>query len=55
MKNWKTTVAGSVVALPQIITGAINKDWATVIQGLATLLLGIFAKDNNVTGGSVEQ
>ena len=55
MKNWKTTVMGSVAGLPQIITGIISKDWGSVITGVATILMGIFAKDSNVTGGMVQQ
>lgn len=56
MKNWKTTTAGvSVVFLAlghllgQVSTGdfsSIGTDGPLIVSGL----IGIFAKDNNVTG-----
>ena len=50
MKNWKTSVVGAAAALPQVIEGATTKNWSMLITGIATLLLGLFAKDSNVTG-----
>lgn len=55
MKNWKTTLAGALGGLPQIITGIINKDWAAVGSGIALLIVGLWAKDHDVTGGTVVQ
>jgi len=55
MKNWKTSLLGSLAGLPMIIEGAISKDWGKVITGVAAILLGLFAKDANVTGGTVQQ
>ena len=62
MKNWKTTVAGILGALvtwlPQLQASladgkAIN--WSVMGLGLVVLLLGVFAKDLNVTGGTTQQ
>lgn len=63
MKNWKTTSTGIVM----IVSGVIGFYYAykssnlneATITGCVTSVLGgiglIFAKDNNVTGGSVKQ
>ena len=57
MKSWKTTAAAVLVAL----TGAalalhwITADVATAIGVIATSLGLAFAKDGNVTGGTVKQ
>lgn len=59
-KNWKTTLAGvctaSGLALEQV---QLPYTWAPYLSKflivLGTLLLGIFAKDSNVTGGTVNQ
>jgi len=55
--SWKTTVLGALLALvvaiqPLISTGQI--DWKAV--GIAALIavLGYFAKDANVTGGTIK-
>lgn len=57
MKNWKTTAAGlgiaaAYAALTALQSGLTSKD-ALVAAGLA--LLGVLAKDHNVSGGSVQQ
>lgn len=57
MKNWKTTVAGLGLAFANLFiaaltTGVTPKD-AAVSAGLG--LLGMLAKDHNVTGGEVRQ
>lgn len=57
MKNWKTTVAGLLVAA---IAAAEYLHYITVEQGMAiigvlTSLGFIVAKDNNVTGGTKPQ
>lgn len=61
MKNWKTTVAG-IGAMASAIGPALialsNGDWnvmAAALPGIFAGLVGVFAKDNNVTGGSVPQ
>jgi len=56
--NWKTTLAGLLTGLPNILTIlgiGIPVPVVQVLTGLGALLLGIFAKDFNVTGGSVKQ
>ena len=53
MKNWKTTVSGVVVAAG---TGMVQASDPTVqmigqiVSVIGAILLGIFAKDSNVTG-----
>ncbi len=58
MKNWRTTIAGALAAAviaiqPIVATG--NVDWKAVGVAAAVAALGYFAKDNNVTGGTVAQ
>ena len=47
IKNWLTTVFGGVAGIPQIVEAVSTKpiNWQLLITGIATLLLGIFAKD----------
>lgn len=45
LKNIKTTIFGAVAGLPQIIEGVAQKDLGQIIVGVATLLVGLFAKD----------
>jgi hypothetical protein len=59
LTNWKTTLAGVVI----IVLGAMNTFLGIHVPGfnldfLAALTTGsalLFAKDNNVTGGSTPQ
>lgn len=61
MKNWKTTLAGSaalLTALGSLLTHAAAGDYSTIGTDGAVILaslIGIFAKDANVTGGTVRQ
>jgi len=58
MKNWKTLVGGLVAGLPPLIgaiTPIVQPKWQAVISGLGMILVALFAKDNNVTGGTVKQ
>lgn len=52
MKNWKTTIAGVLVALITLATyqGWITAEQATSITGALTALGLIVAKDNDVSG-----
>lgn len=56
-KNWKTTLfgalaaAGGGMATQPGTVGTIGQ----ILAILAPLLLGLFAKDSNVTGGTVPQ
>ena len=57
MKNWKTTVAGLIVAVVGFATYMqwIDAQTAVAIGSFASAVgLGV-AKDNNVTGGTKEQ
>jgi branched-subunit amino acid transport protein len=45
-QNIKTTLFGTIAGVPTIIEGAQTKNLAHIIVGIATLLLGLFAKDN---------
>lgn len=62
--NWKTTVS----ALPAVIGAAVNiytalkhgtspeaNEWGVLGAALSAILIGISAKDKNVTGGTVPQ
>ena len=58
MKNWKTTVFGGITAAGMGLASSDDPILKTIGQILAIIgpvLLGIFAKDNNVTGGAVQQ
>lgn len=61
MKNWKTTLAGSgaiLVAGGSLLTHLSAGDFSTVGTDGAVIiagLIGLFAKDSNVTGGTVKQ
>jgi len=58
MKNWKTTLFGFVTAAG---AGMIASDDPTIqlvgkiLVIIGPILLGLFAKDSNVTGGTVKQ
>ena len=64
-KSWKTTLFGAGGLGTLIVMGVIqplmdgdpatNPQWSIVIPGLFTALIGLFAKDSNVTGGSASQ
>ena len=60
LKNWKTTAAGFVAGIAALgVEGAFNKDgtinvWAVLLAG-GLAAAGMFAKDRNVTGGTVAQ
>lgn len=58
MKNWKTTVGGMLATVGmslQLSNDPTMHTIGVVVAGLGTLLLGASAKDNNVTGGTVQQ
>ena len=58
MKNWKTTLFGLITALG---VGCIQSTDPTVqvigkiLAVVGPILLGLFAKDSNVTGGTTQQ
>jgi hypothetical protein len=56
-KSWKTTLAGALMALGayfQTLEGVYLIVGQVLVIG-APILMGLFAKDSNVTGGSVVQ
>lgn len=65
MKNWKTTIGGVVNAIAAILAifgASVAPEQKEAIIGgavaLATIgntVVGLFAKDNNVTGGTKAQ
>lgn len=61
MKNWKTTIAGFLVGLPTGIDALVQaynagsftgKTGVQLAAAIGVVLLGIAAKDKNVTGGN---
>lgn len=46
--NFKTSIFGAVAGLPMLVEGIVAKDLSKVAMGLGTLLIGLFAKDNDV-------
>lgn len=55
MKNWKTSIVGLALIIAGIVVFVQTKDYT---QAGAAILVGagfFFAKDNNVTGGTVAQ
>lgn len=56
MKNWKTTLAGIASIIGGISLFVNHPEQTEAAFAAVTLGIGlIFAKDNNVTGGSVPQ
>ena len=57
VKNWVTSVLGASLGGTMILNGiaANPDDYSLIIQGCLVLLMGLFAKDNDVTGGTVKQ
>jgi hypothetical protein len=46
--NFKTSIFGAVAGLPMIVEGIGEKDLSKIAIGVGTLLIGLFAKDNDV-------
>lgn len=60
MKNWKTTLAGCLGAVAAYLATASDvAPWlqsvGQLLAPLSVALIGFFAKDSNVTGGSIQQ
>jgi hypothetical protein len=49
--SWKTSLLGLGAGIMQLLSQGTN--WKSVIAAAGVTLLGWFAKDNNVTGGTV--
>ncbi len=58
MKNWKTTLFGAITAAGMGMAAAgdsVVKTIGQILSVIGPLLMGIFAKDSNVTGGTTPQ
>lgn len=62
MNNWMTSLAGVLAGSPFIadalqtaFTFHYSGNWKTDLASLGALVLGVAAKDFNVTGGTVRQ
>jgi hypothetical protein len=58
MTSWKTTVGGLILALGATCTQMDDSTYKLiggVLSAIGALILGIAAKDSNVTGGTKEQ
>lgn len=52
MKSWKTTAAGALGAIATFLVAQENgtlKLIGQILSGVSVALLGLFARDNNVT------
>lgn len=50
LKNWKTSLLGSIGGITLLLKGLATSDTTLVITGISTMLMGLLAKDGNVTG-----
>jgi len=56
MKNWKTTIGGLLMTIGLALSQSEDlKNYGLILQGIGGILLGLAAKDSNVTGGTVKQ
>ena len=58
IKSWKTSLGGILASAGMLSTVSddpIVKTIATICGAIGALLLGLAAKDSNVTGGEVKQ
>lgn len=58
MKNWKTTLCGALTAIGVYLTNQSDPKMnliGQILVGAGTFLMGMVAKDNNVTGGTIKQ
>lgn len=49
-RNIKTTLFGTIAGLPTIVEGVQTHSISHILAGLGALLLGLFAKDHDVSG-----
>ena len=64
MTNWKTTLGGLIAGLPLFIDAMAtayangqftDKTGTQSILAIGIVLLGVFSKDHNTTGGTIKQ
>jgi len=48
LKNIKTSFFGSIAGLGLLADSIAKKDWAMAVSGVATMILGLLAKDSDV-------
>lgn len=54
-KSWKTTLSGIIAAAgPILLALGIPQEVAAAITTIGLFMIGLFAKDSNVTGGTVQ-
>jgi len=57
MKNWKTSLFGTVASISGTLATIETpyKDYFIALAAICAALFALFSKDNNVTGGKIEQ
>jgi len=57
MRNWKTTIfgAGATICAALIPAFPQYKTYLTAAGTIFGILFALFSKDNNVTGGTIQQ
>jgi len=56
MKNWKTTISGILSATGVLFPMfGLPAELGNAVSVIGLFLIGLFAKDSNVTGGTVQQ
>lgn len=58
MKSWKTTLFGAITAAGLGMSQSeepIVKSIGQILAVIGPILMGLFSKDSNVTGGTVDQ
>jgi sulfite exporter TauE/SafE len=56
MASWKTTLGGILAAIGTALMATDDWKWlGYIFNGIGLLLLGLAAKDSNVTGGTKVQ
>jgi hypothetical protein len=48
LKNFKTSIAGSIAGLPVILEGINQRNIIQIISGIGMLIVGFLAKDSDV-------
>jgi hypothetical protein len=48
LDSYLTSIAGTIVGLPNIIEGFSSKNWALVIQGIGELLIGLASNEKGI-------
>lgn len=58
-KNWKTTLCGALTGVGTYMAAMPGPEWVVAVGKVLVIVcpiaMGFFAKDSNVTGGTVQQ